>query len=186
MEIKDNSVPRYIINFYELQGRLKSDFLKIVYDKILEQNPGLNTESVNSILLDIEKLLPYVKYQDIKNKIDIFVAGKFTGIKKIQGALLDIPAITGDYKRDFVFDEDVYLTGLHINQTGWKKEDRYSVEINKNRIIDRAHTKEIGEHKYFNTYYKVNANNPISFILHNLSGNSRQCLIDLDYLEGGN
>ncbi len=97
---------------------------------------------------------------------------------------MDIPAVISDYKQDFIFDKDIFLTGLHLNQTGWKKEDRYSLVIDKEKIIDGATTKEIGEHKYFNIYYKVNANAPISFILHNLSGNSRQTIVDLEYLEG--
>lgn len=102
----------------------------------------------------------------------------------MKGILLDIPAIQNDYKEQFKFDKDVYITGLHFNQTGWKKEDKYSLEINKIKIIDNVTTKEIGEHKYFNTFYKVNANTPISFVFHNLSGNSRQIIVDLEYIDG--
>lgn len=50
-------------------------------------------------------------------------------------------------------------------------------------IINKIGLKEIGEHKYFNTFYKVNANTPISFILSNNSGNSRQVTVDLEYIE---
>ncbi|MBV4417291.1 hypothetical protein [Clostridium tyrobutyricum] len=178
------SLPKYIINFDELEDQLKKDLLELIDDAMKGKYPQLNTGNLESLLSQIEVLLPDEKYKGLKNKIEQFILGKYTGTKKIQGALLDVPAIVGDYKNEFIFDKDVYLSGIHLNQTGWKKEDRYSVEINKNRIIDSATTKEIGEHKYFNTYYKVNANTPISFILHNLSGNSRQCTIDLEYIEG--
>ncbi|WP_039652312.1 hypothetical protein [Clostridium tyrobutyricum] len=178
------SLPKYIINFDELEDQLKKDLLQLIDDAMKGKYPQLNTGNLESLLSQIEALLPDEKYKGLKNKIEQFILGKYTGTQKIKGALLDVPAIVGDYKNEFIFDKDVYLSGIHLNQTGWKKEDRYSVEINKNRIIDRATTKEIGEHKYFNTYYKVNANKPISFILHNLSGNSRQCTIDLEYLEG--
>ncbi|NFA14920.1 hypothetical protein EXM30_17090, partial [Clostridium botulinum] len=40
--------------------------------------------------------------------------------------LLDIPAIQNDYIEQIKFDKDIYITGLHFNQTGWKKDDRYS------------------------------------------------------------
>ncbi|MEY7998598.1 hypothetical protein AB8U03_00030 [Clostridium sp. Mt-5] len=178
------SLPKYIINFDELEDELKKNLLQIVDNAMKDKYPQLNTGDIESLLSEIEDLLPDEKYKGLKNRIEQFIMYKYDGTQKVQAALLDIPAIISDYKKDFVFDKDVFLTGLHLNQTGWKKEDRYSIEIDKNRIIDNATTKEIGEHKYFNTYCKVNANIPISFILHNLSGNSRQAVIDLEYLEG--
>jgi hypothetical protein len=177
-------LPKYIINFDELTDQLRKDLLRLIDDAMKDKYPQLDTGDVKALLSQIEGLLPDEKYKGLKNKIEQFVLGKYAGIQKIQGALLDVPAIVGEYKHDFIFDRDVYLNGLHLNQTGWKKEDRYSLEIDKNRIIDNATTKEIGEHKYFNTFYKVNTNTPVSFILHNNSGNSRQTLIDLEYLEG--
>jgi hypothetical protein len=178
------SLPKYIINFDELTGQLKKDLLELIDDAMKDKYPQLDTGNVESLLSQIEDLLPDEKYKGLKNKIEQFILGKYTGVQKVHGALLDIPAIISDYKKDFVFDKDVFLIGLHLNQTGWKKDDRYSLVIDKNKIIDSATTKEIGEHKYFNTFYKVNANTPVSFILHNNSGNSRQTLIDLEYLEG--
>jgi hypothetical protein len=183
--MRDNNIPRYIINFDELTDKLKSDLLQIVKDTIKNKYPQLNfdTKNAEDLLEEIKNLLLSDEYKKLKNKIEKFILLQYNGNQKIKGVLLDIPPLVQDYKKDFIFDKDVYLTGLHINQTGWKTEDRYSVEINKNRIIDNVTIKEIGEHKYFSTYYEVNVDIPISFILHNLSGNSRQVIVDLEYIE---
>ena len=185
------SLPKYVINFDELEAELRKNLLQLIDDAMKNKYPQLDTGDIEGLLVDIESLLaeiedlsPDEKYKGLKNRIEQFLLYKYDGTQQVQGGIIDIPAIMKDYKKDFIFDKDVFLTGLHLNQTGWKKEDRYSLVINKNKIIDSATTKEIGEHKYFNTYYKVNANTPVSFILHNLSGNSRQALIDLEYIQG--
>ena len=177
-------LPRHVINFDELTDELRRDFLQLIDDALKDKYPQLDMQEIKSLLSEIEDLLPDEKYRGLKNRIEQFLVYKYEGTQKVQGALIDIPAIINDYKQEFLFDKDVFLTGIHLNQTGWKKNDRYSLVIDKEKIIDGATTKEIGEHKYFNTYYKVNANTPVSFILHNNSGNSRQTLVDLEYLEG--
>ncbi|MBD5640314.1 hypothetical protein HYI18_17275 [Clostridium botulinum] len=178
------SLPKYIINFDELTDNLKNNLLSLIDDNIRTNYPEINTNNIQDLLQQLKDLLPSVQYEGLKKKIDSLIYRKIEGIQKVKGILLDIPAIQNDYKEQFKFDKDVYITGLHFNQTGWKKEDKYSLEVNKIKIIDNAATKEIGEHKYFNTFYKVSANTPISFILHNLSGNSRQTMIDLEYIDG--
>ncbi|GAA0062976.1 hypothetical protein LAV60_07285 [Clostridium sporogenes] len=178
------SLPKYIINFDELTDNLKNNLLSLIDDNIRTNYPEINTNNIQELLQQLKDLLPSVQYEGLKKKIDSLIYRKIEGIQKVKGILLDIPAIQNDYKEQFRFDKDVYITGLHFNQTGWKKDDRYSLEVNKMKIIDNATTKEIGEHKYFNTFYKVSANTLISFILHNLSGNSRQTMIDLEYIDG--
>jgi hypothetical protein len=178
------SLPKYIINFEEITEDLKNHLLSMIDDNIRTNYPEINTNNIQDLLQQLKDLLPSVQYEGLKKKIDAFIYRKIEGIQKVKGILLDIPAIQNDYTGQFRFDKDIYITGLHFNQTGWKKEDKYSLEINKIKIIDNATTKEIGEHKYFNTFYKVNANTPISFIFHNLSGNSRQIIVDLEYIDG--
>ncbi len=179
----NDNIARYVINFDELEGLLKHIVLKDISDAILEKYPQLDTKNIEDMLSDLEDLLPSVKYKELQNRIYNLINYKQEGTQKIKGGTLDIPAIEGDYPIDFAFDNDIFITGIHFNQTGWKKEDKYSLEINKIKIINGAYTKEIGEHKHFNTYYKVNANTLISFILHNISGNSRQVTADLEYIE---
>ncbi|KIN82721.1 hypothetical protein [Clostridium botulinum] len=178
------SLPKYIINFEELTEDLKNHLLSLIDDNIRTNYPEINTNNIQDLLQQLKDLLPSVQYEGLKKKIDTFIYRKIEGIQKVKGVLLDIPAIQNNYTEQFKFDKDVYITGLHFNQTGWKKEDRYSLEINKIKIIDNVTTKEIGEHKYFNKFYKVNANTLISFIFHNLSGNSRQIIVDLEYIDG--
>ena len=178
------SLPRYIINFEELTDDLKKRLLHLIDDELRGKYPELNTNDIESLLEDLKELLPSLQYDMLKKRIENFIYFEHNGIQKNEGRLLDIPPIVMENKEDFVFDKDVFLTGLHFNQTGWKKEDTYTLEINKEKIIDNATIKEIGEHKYFNTYYPVIRDTPISFILHNLSGNSRQTIIDLEYIKG--
>ena len=177
------SLPKYVVNFDELTDDLKQMLLKLIDNELKNKYQQLNTNNIQALLEKLKKLLPSVKYEGLKNKIDTLIQGKAKGTQKLEGRLLDVPAIIRENKIIFKFDKDIYLTGLHFNQTGWKKEDRYSLEVNKNIIIDNISTKEIGEHRHFNTYFKVKANVPISFILHNNSGNSRQIMIDLEYIE---
>ncbi len=177
------SLPKYIINFDELTDDLKNKLLDIINDELKFKYPELNTNNIEALFEDIKELLPSTVYKGIKNKIDSLILKNIEGIQKVEGKLLDVPAIKNNYKIDFIFEKDVFLTGIHLNQTGWKKEDRWDLIVNKNKIIDKSTIKEIGEHKYFSTYYKVNANTPISFILHNNSGNSRQVIIDLEYVK---
>ncbi|HCL4446196.1 TPA: hypothetical protein N2D04_001743 [Clostridium botulinum] len=178
------SLPKYIINFEELTEDLKNHLLSLIDDNIRTNYPEINTNNIQDLLQQLKDLLPSVQYEGLKKKIDTFIYRKIEGIQKVKGILLDIPAIQNDYIEQIKFDKDIYITGLHFNQTGWKKDDRYSLEVNKMKIIDNATTKEIGEHKYFNAFYKVNANTPISFVFHNLSGNSRQIIVDLEYIDG--
>ncbi|MBU3185667.1 hypothetical protein [Clostridium estertheticum] len=178
------SLPKYIINFNELTDDLKKNLLEIIDNELRDKYPQLNTDNIELLLENIKEILPSTRYEGLKNKIEDFILYRNEGIQKIEGRLLDIPPVVKNTIEIFKFDKDIFLTGLHFNQTGWKKEDKYSLEINKNKIINSSATKEIGEHKHFNTYFKVNANVPISFILHNNSGNSRQVIVDLEYLEG--
>jgi hypothetical protein len=182
--VSNLSLPKYIVNFDELTDDLKNSLLDSIDANIKTNYPEINASNIYGLLNQLESLLPDVKYKKLGQKINDLICKNIEGDQKVKGILLDIPAIKNDYKEQFKFDYDVLITGLHFNQTGWKKDDRYSLEVNRTKIIDNATIKEIGEHKYFNTYYPVIRDTPISFILHNLSGNSRQTIIDLEYIKG--
>nr|WP_185903782.1 hypothetical protein [Hathewaya massiliensis] len=177
------SLPKYIVNFDELTDDLKKKLLELINNELKDKYSQLTTDNIKALLGEVKELLPSVKYEGLKKKIEGLIHIKYEGIQKIESKLLDIPPVIQENKVDFKFDKDIHITGLHFNQTGWKNEDTYSLVINKNKIIDNATIKEIGEHKYFNTHFKVNANTPISFILDNKSGNSRQIIVDLEYIK---
>ncbi|KEH98246.1 hypothetical protein [Clostridium massiliodielmoense] len=178
------TLPRYIINFDELTIPLKEKLLKSIEDETKSKYPELNTNNIEELLESVKDVLPREEYKGLQKRIQSFVNSKYEGNQKIVGKLLDIPPIVKENKVNFKFQKDVFITGIRLNKTGWKLEDTWDLMINKIKIINNATIKEIGEHKYFNTYYKVNANTPISFILHNNSGNSRQIMLDIEYLEG--
>lgn len=182
--LDQDGLPKYIVNFDELTAYLKDELLQLLDDALGDQYPEINTNDLVTSINGLKDLLPKEYYQDLKFKIDQFVYKKVTGIQKIEGVRLDVPPLVQKNKHDFIFENDVYLTGFHLHQTAWKKDDKYNLIVKKNHIINSAYTKEIGEHKYFNTFFKVNANTPISFILENNSGNSRETMIDLEYIEG--
>lgn len=176
-------IPKYVVNFDELTNDLKKKILELIGENLKDKYLQLNFNNIKQILQDLNRALPSKQYKELKEKIEELIHAKYEDIQKIESKLLDIPPIIQENKVDFKFDKDIYLTGLHFNQTGWKKEDTWDLFINKNKIIDHATIKEIGEHKYFNTYFKVSANTPIFFILNNKSGNSRQVMVDLEYIE---
>ncbi|MBM7869292.1 hypothetical protein JOC70_000761 [Clostridium pascui] len=177
-------LPKYVLNWDELTAPLKKELLKLIDDAIKDKYPEINTDNIEADLEAILELLPSDHYEDLKRKIDAFIYKNIVGIQKIEGVYLDIPPLVKSTQHDFKYDKDVYLTGLHVDQNGWKKEDRWRLVINKVHLMKNVATKEVGEHKFFNTFYKVNANTPISFILDNNSGNSREIMLDLEYIEG--
>lgn len=177
------SLPKYIINIDEMTSDLKKKLLELVDDEIKFKYPQVNTNDIQCLIQEIKDLLPSNDYEQIKNRMDKLILREVNGIQKIEGVLLDIPPVIQENIRLFKFNKDIYLTGLHFNQTGWKKKDKYNLKIGKNKIINSVSSKEIGEHKYFNTFLKVEADTPISFIFDNLSGNSRQIALDLEFVE---
>ncbi|KEH99966.1 hypothetical protein [Clostridium botulinum] len=178
------TLPRYIINFDELTTPLKEKLLQSIENETTSKYSELNINNIQLLLENIKCILPREEYIGLQKKIQTFVNCNYEGNQKVMGKILDIPPIKKETKSDFKFKKDIFITGIRLNQTGWKLEDTWDLMINKIKIINNATIKEIGEHKYFNTYYKVNANSPISFILHNNSGNSRQLMLDIEYLEG--
>lgn len=178
------SLPKYVINFDELTEQLKKDLLGLIKKELEEKYPDLDFTNVEALLKDIEDLLPDKEYRKLKKKIKQFTQYKVEGQHQNEGRLLYIPPVKKDIREIFKFDYDVLVTGLHINMTGWKKEDKFELILNQKKIISDANIKEIGEHKYFNVFYPVTKNKPISFIFHNNSGNSRQLTIDLDFIKG--
>ncbi|WP_039242672.1 hypothetical protein [Clostridium botulinum] len=178
------SIARYILNFDELTLGAKDNIINIIKNKVHGGYKTLKMKEVERIVKEIDDLMPTLHLKKINYKIKEYLLYKYNGIQKDEGILLDIPPIKTQFQHRFLFDKDIYITGITINQTGWKIEDRFDLVIDKKVIISNGTLKEIGEHKYFNTYIKVNALKPIFFIFKNNSGNSRQVLFNLEYLDG--
>lgn len=97
--------------------------------------------------------------------------------QRIDGSVLNIPAIKKDYILDFYIDGQV--NGITYSQSGWRWEDTWDLYIDDNLICNQCRTKEIGEHKYFNGF--INAHH-VKFIYHNVSATSKIVWVDLEYL----
>lgn len=93
-----------------------------------------------------------------------------------------IPAIKNDFKISTQFEQEVYISGVTFSQTGWKCEDEITFKVNDTVIIDKIHTKELGQNKSFAALVKVNAGDVVSVIYHNNSGNSKMFYCDLNFL----
>lgn len=176
--------PRYVLNFEEFIDLLKGAILGPIDKAIKDKYPQIDTTNIELLLKEIRDLLPDVKYKGIKESIDLLLTeNNINGLQKIEGRLMDIPPIIKKTEEVFLFDKDIYITGFHFNQTGWKTQDSYCLMTKKNNLIQDVYTKEVGDHKMFNTFFLVKANTPIIFTLNNKSGNSRQTMVDLEYLE---
>lgn len=177
-------IPRYVINFDEFISILDGDISSLIARAIRDKYPQITSNNIESVLEDIKKLMPSEAFKKMKNSMDLIIGmTKLDGIQKVEGRLIDVPPLVKILTETFMFEKDVYLTGLHINQTGWKKEDVYNLEVDKKYLIKDSPTKEVGEHKYLNTYFLVTAKTPINFTFNNKSGNSRQTMMDLEYVE---
>lgn len=183
MNEKDSLV-KYIINFDEFINLLGEDIAMLVGNAAREKYPQINTNNLEALLEDIKELLPSEKYRGLTHSIDLIINNSTVdGAQKIEGRFIDIPPLIKNTEEVFIFDKDIYITGLNVNQTGWKKNDSYDLIIKKRYLLENIFTKEVGEHKYLNTYFEVKANTPITFVLKNKSGNSRQTFVDLEYIE---
>jgi hypothetical protein len=184
MYAPNDPVPKYVINFDEFVKLLGDDIVKAIYDALNGKFPQVSFNNLAALLEEIKSLLPYEKYRAIAHNIDLIINNStIEGAQKIDGKLIDIPPIIQKISETFKFEKDIYITGFNINQTGWKKNDYYNLIVDRKTLIKESYTKEVGEHKYFNTFFPVPANTPITFVLNNQSGNSRQTMIDLEYIQ---
>lgn len=157
-------LPKYIINIEELKN---------IFDGI-NINANASTEELENILKSyFDKLIDLLKS---------FLKLKY--IQKSIGLHSYIPALDFDYELIHKFDKDVIITGITYSQTGWKVLDCWDLYIGNKLLFDGIFTKELGEHKHFNSFYPVPSGTEIKIIHHNNSVNSKQIWFDIDYFEG--
>lgn len=160
------SLPKYIVNLYEIMDALK--------DKMNLTGGDVDTA-------DLEKYI-----QDkLKEIIDLL--NKLIGVNRVPKSLSlnkNIPAIINDFVLNKTFDHDIYLCGLTFSQSAWKAEDSFSLEVAGVLLFDRISTKEVAQYKHLNAFYPVPAGTDVKIIYHNESGNSKMAWFDIDYLEG--
>lgn len=116
----------------------------------------------------------------------LFLLEKLFGIAYIQSVVSlqrYIPAVNLDFEIKHTFEEDIRLTGIMHSQSAWKTGDNWSLYVDNVCLFENVFTKELGEHKYFSSFYEVKQGSEVKIIYHNASGNSRQVWFDLEYLK---
>lgn len=112
---------KYIVNFDEFTDELKNKILELINSEFKNKYPKINIDLGS--LEGIKELLPTEEYKKLEKEISTFIQPRIKGNQKNVGKLLDIPPLVKENIQTFNFNKDIYITGLHINQTGWKKED---------------------------------------------------------------
>jgi len=121
-------------------------------------------------------------FEELFEKLSGQNSNNISGLQKLESKRLPIPAVVGDYKIKWTFDEDIYITNVKYSQSGWRYEDYWDLKINDTLIFENVYTKEIAEDEIFRCFCFVPANTEITLILHNVSGNSRDIWADLLYI----
>lgn len=179
-----------IINVDDISDELRDKINKLV------ENPNIDEVHINAKIKE--------KLEEINNKIKSIIDLKYiinnekkylkilqeaisvNGDFFIEGKMINIPAIKGDYTITFNYDTAIYISGVIISMTGWKKEDTWDLDVDKTIILNGLFIKEIGEEYLFRSLKLVNVNKDINIVFHNNSGNSRQILCDLEYIKQNN
>lgn len=150
------------------EGGLMSIAKYIVnWDELLKAFGGsLNTDEIADLLREILALL------------------KGKGTQKVKALRRHIPAVDETYALEHTFETDILLTGITYSCTGWKYQDSWDLMVGDVALFE-VFTKELGEHKAFNTLHYVPAGTPVKFLFNNDSGNSKIVWADIEYLDIG-
>lgn len=122
---------------------------------------------------DFEKLFEKLSGQNSNN---------ISGLQKLEGKRLPVPAVVGEYEIKWTFDEDIYITNIKYSQSGWRYEDYWDLKIGDTLTFKNKYTGEIADDEVFYCNCYVPANTEITLILHNVSGNSRDVWASLHYI----
>jgi len=116
----------------------------------------------------------------------LFLLEKLFGIAYIQSVVSlqrYIPAVNLDFEITHTFEEDIRLTGIMYSQSAWKTGDNWGLYVDDVCLFENIFTKELGEHKYFKSFYEVRKGKEVKIVYHNVSGNSKQVWFDLELLK---
>lgn len=93
-----------------------------------------------------------------------------------------IPPIKGRFKLfQYKPEDEIIITSIRINQTGWKAVDNWSLKAGKDYLVENVYTKELVDEKIFDIGYRTKEN--IDFFYDNNSGNSKEITVEICYLD---
>jgi hypothetical protein len=183
------SLPSYVVNFDELADAIKAyleNGVKVDIGSII-----VPTDNMEDILTQIRNKIQGVDYTDLINALnDIGVkldglSGNLgiSGIQKIYGKMLQIPATTGSYTIEFTIPKSGRITGITYSQSAWNFQDTWDLKAGDTTLFSGVRSKEYGENKFFNVFYEVTSGQKIDFIFNNTSGSSKILWVDFNILE---
>lgn len=184
-------LPSYVINFDELVEDLATylidgirvDVGDVVIDTTQLQNllQAINDKIPNP--LDLTGLVAVLGNLNVVIE-DLTARLGLQGVQKYYGECLQIPIILGDYEVKFESIEDWMLTDITYSLSSWNYQDSWSLFVNNEKIFSTVYTKEFGENKHFEVFYKVPKSSEVRFVFHNNSGANKILWVDLGVLEG--
>ena len=131
--------------------------------------------NLDELLLDLNDKLDGKTYRSLRD-----IKGK----QRIKGFAESIPALEGNFRvATLKFDKDTILTGATFSQSAWKGEDYWSLWVDDDMLFNEIYTKEIGDQKHWELIHIIKAGQTIKFLIHNISGNSRNVWVDLEWVE---
>jgi hypothetical protein len=97
--------------------------------------------------------------------------------------MLEIPATVGNYTIEFIVPNNGKITGLTTSQSAWNLQDSWDLKVDNNVLFNGVRTKEYGENKFFNVFYRILSGQKIDFIFNYNSGSSKVLWVDFNILE---
>ncbi|MCG8538749.1 MAG: hypothetical protein MJA82_02265 [Clostridia bacterium] len=106
------------------------------------------------------------------------------GVQRVWGSAQSVPALRGNYKiLEWTLNKNIVITGITYSQSAWKGEDYWELWVDGDRLFETVYTKELGEQKHWEVLHPINEGQTIKVVLHNVSGNSRNVWVDVEYLD---
>lgn len=106
------------------------------------------------------------------------------GVQRVWGSAQSVPALRGNYKiLEWTLDKNIVITGITYSQSAWKGEDYWELWVDGDRLFETVYTKELGEQKHWEVLHPINEGQTIKVVLNNVSGNSRNVWVDVEYLD---
>ncbi len=182
-------LPSYVINFDELVNALKDYLTNGI--KVDIPSVTVSTANLESILSDIESKIQGVDYNQLiaaLNALGVKLDSLgnnlgLSGTQKVQGEMLQIPASVGQYSINFPIPASGSLTDVTYSLSAWNYQDTWDLSVGGVQLFTNVTTKEYGENKHFENFYKTNSSDVITLTYNNNSGSARILWADFAVLE---
>ena len=140
------------------------------------------TIGLPSYILNWEELGKMI--QELLSSMSMKNIASMLGVPRIWGTAQSIPPIGGNYKIiEWTTDREIMLIGITYNQSAFNNEDYWEFWVDGDRQFETVYTREMGDQKHWEMVQKIPTGSVIKFILHNVSGTSKDVWVDLHYVD---